>query len=173
MQALRLLFLPSGRLPPRAFGVAVIAVYLAGAAVQWLTVPAVISRVGFWPFAGVQAALIWIWYVLHAKRLHDAGRPAGLAMAAALLYALSIVLLVIVAAAFFPPHAGATTDANTTSALGLILLIAIMATLVGAPSYDLGWFIVTILIALAFVPVIVAVAVTLWAATRPSGEPEM
>jgi len=60
------------------------------------------------------------------------------------------------------------TDANPTGALGLILLLSIIAALAGSSSYDVGWVVVVILMVLAFLPVVVAVAVTLWAATRPS-----
>jgi uncharacterized membrane protein YhaH (DUF805 family) len=166
MQALRFLFSPFGRLGPQAFAVAVIALYAAGAASQWLTVPGVVARNGLWPFLLAQAVLIWVWFALHAKRLRDADRSTGLAAGAALLYALAVVLLLIVATAFFTTSAA--TGANPTGALGLILLLSIVASLAGSSSYDLGWFVVVILMALAFLPVVVAVAVTLWAATRPS-----
>jgi uncharacterized membrane protein YhaH (DUF805 family) len=168
MQALRFLFSPSGRLGPQAFAVAVIAVYAAGAVSQWLTAPGVVARNGLWPFVLAQAVLIWVWFALHAKRLRDADRSTGLAAGAALLYALAVVLLLIVATAFFTTSPSAATGANPTGALGLILLLSIVASLAGSSSYDLGWFVVVILIALAFLPVVVAVAVTLWAATRPS-----
>ena len=36
-----------------------------------------------------------MWFALHAKRLRDAGRPIGLAIAIAILYALAIVLLML------------------------------------------------------------------------------
>jgi len=168
MQALRFLFSPSGRLGPQAFAVAVIAVYAAGAASQWLTVPGVVARNGLWPFALAQAVLIWVWFALHAKRLRDANRSTGLAAGASLLYALSVVLLLIVAMAFFTASPSATTNAHATGALGLILLLSIVTTLAGSSSYDLGWFAVVILMLLAFLPIVVTVAVTLWAATRPS-----
>jgi uncharacterized membrane protein YhaH (DUF805 family) len=170
MQMLRFPFSPSGRLGPRAFAFSVIAVYAAGAASQWLTLPGVIAREGLWPFAATQAGLIWVWFVLHAKRLHDAGRPIGLAAGASLLYALAVVLLMIVATAFFTTSPGAAGDASATGARGLILLTTIVATLAGASSYDLGWFIVAILMLLAVVPLAVAIAVTVWAATRPSAD---
>jgi uncharacterized membrane protein YhaH (DUF805 family) len=168
MQALRFLFSPSGRLGPQAFAVAVIVVYVAGAASQWLTVPGVVARNGLWPFVLAQAVLIWVWFALHAKRLRDAGRSTGLAAAAGLLYALAVVLLLIVATAFFSTSPSAMSSANPTGALGLILLLSIVAALAGSASYDVGWFVVVILMALAFLPIVVAVAVTLWAATRPS-----
>ena len=66
--------------------------------------------------------------------------------------------------------AGEVPDANAASALGLILLVSIVAILLGSPHYDLAWLMVAILLLIAFVPVIVAVVVSLWAATRPSAE---
>ena len=87
-----------------------------------LTGSSVVLRAGLWPFLFVQALLIWIWFAVHAKRLHDAGQSAGFAAGVAILYALSIALLVIVAASFYGALAGQMPfeDANTASALGLI-----------------------------------------------------
>ncbi|MGD0027130.1 MAG: hypothetical protein ABSC37_21325 [Xanthobacteraceae bacterium] len=170
MQALRFLFSPSGRIRPQPFAFSVIAIYVAGAASQWLTVPDVIAWGGLWPFMIVQGLLIWVWFALHAKRLRDAGRAIGLAVGVSLLYTLSVVLLLIVVAAFFNTAAVAATDANTTSALGLILLVSIVTILLALPHYDFTWAIVAVLTAMAFVPVVVALALTLWAATRPSSE---
>jgi len=170
MQALRFLFSPHGRLSPQPFAFAVVAVYAAGIASQWLTTPEVIARAGLWPFTIAQAVLIWVWFALHAKRLRDAGRAVGLAAGVSLLYALSVALLIIVAASFFNTLAGEVTDANTASALGLLLLVSIIAILLGSPHYDFAWLLVMVLTLLAFVPVIVAVIFTVWAVTRPSRE---
>ena len=81
---------------------------------------------------------------------------------------LSIVLLVILAGAFFNTAAADAADANTAGALGLILLVAVVAALAGSAHYDVAWLLVTALTLIAFVPVIVALLFTLWAATRPS-----
>jgi uncharacterized membrane protein YhaH (DUF805 family) len=167
MQALRFLFSSSGRLAPRAFIFAALAVYVAGAAAQGLTAPNILAHAGLWPFAAAQAVLIWIWYALHARRLHDADLSASLAAGAAVLYALSIVLLLTLATGFFATSAAGTADPNATGALALILLASVIAALAQSGSHDIGWFIVTALVALAFLPMIVALAVTLWAATRP------
>ena len=78
------------------------------------------------------------------------------------------LLLIIVTASFYNALAGEVPDANAASALGLILLVSIVAILLGSPHYDLAWLMVAILLLIAFVPVIVAVVVSLWAATRPS-----
>src|ERR1700757_474474 len=109
MQGLHLLFSPSGRLGPRTFIVAVGRVYVAAPASQALTLRGVIKSAGLWPFLAAQIVLVWIWYVLHAKRLRDAGKPVGLAVAACLLYMLSVALLVIIAGAFYSALAGQST----------------------------------------------------------------
>lgn len=170
MRALRFLLSPSGRLSPQPFVVAAIVVYLAGAASHALTMPTTMAHTGPWLFAAVQALLIWVWYVLHARRLRDAGRSVGPAIGASLVYALSIILLLILATSFYAPLAGQVSEANSTSALGLILLVSIIAVLLGSSQYDLTWLVVAILVLLSLLPVILAVGVTVFAATRPSGE---
>ncbi len=170
METLRLIFSPSGRLAQRPFVVAAIIVYLAGIASHLLTGSSVVSHAGLWPFLLVQVLLIWIWFAVHAKRLHDAGRTAGLAAGVAVLYALSIALLVIVVVSFYHPLAGQLPfeDANSAAAVGLILLLSVIAILLGAPHYDLAWLMVAVLLLIALVPVVLAFAVTVWAAMRPS-----
>jgi uncharacterized membrane protein YhaH (DUF805 family) len=170
MQALRFLFSPSGRLSRQAFVVAAIVVYLVGAASHLLTTPQPIAHGGLWLFAAAQALLIWIWFVLHARRLRDAGHGVGLAAGASLLYALSVLLLFILAASFSTNLGGEVSDPNAASALGLILLVSIIAILVGSPHYDLTWLVVAILLVISFVPVIFALGVTVWAASQRSGE---
>ena len=161
---------PSGRLAPQPFVATALAVYAAGIGAQWLTMSNVLAHAGIWPFAIAQAVLIWVWYVLHARRLHDAGRSADLAAGAAALYALSIVLLLIVALNFFKPFAG-SVEPNATSALNIVLLVAVIAALTQTSGHDVGAVILAICIVMAFLPALVAVAVTLWAATRPTAKP--
>ena len=170
MQRLRLIFSTSGRLAPPPFVFSAIVVYAVGLASQWLTVPNILARAGLAPFAIVQALLIWVWIALHAKRLRDCGRPIGLAVGIGLLYALSVVLLLIVANAFFDISTTHATDANTTSALGLLMLAFTIATLLGSPHYDVTWLLVAVLTVIALAPIVLAVGLTLWAATRPRRE---
>jgi uncharacterized membrane protein YhaH (DUF805 family) len=170
MQGLGLLFAPSGRLGPRAFIIAIVLVYIAAAASQALTMPGVIKSAGLWPFLVAQIVLIWIWYALHAKRLHDAGKPVGLAIATSLLYMLAVALLVILAGAFYGASAVQGTDSNATSALELILFVSIIAVLSGQPPDSLAWLMVAILVVIAYLPLVLAVVTTAWAATRPTAE---
>jgi uncharacterized membrane protein YhaH (DUF805 family) len=167
MRTLRLLFSPSGQLERRDFVLAALGVYTAGAASQWLTAPGVITHSGVWPFAIVQVVLIWIWFSLHAKRLHDADRSAGIAAAAAILYLLAVALLLVLLSSLFGDLSAQAHDPNATSALTLILFIWIVAILSDAPGANFYWLGVLVLAAAAL-PIIFTFVVTLWAATRPS-----
>jgi uncharacterized membrane protein YhaH (DUF805 family) len=168
MDALRLLFSPSGRLGPQAFIFNVIAVYAIGVAAQWFAAPQIQGNTGIWPFAAMQALLIWIWYALHAKRLRDADRPSGLAAGAALLYALSVVLLLIVATNFFRPYIGGPSDPTATAVLNVTVFLAVLLELTRTSVRDVNTLVVGVFVIMALLPTIVALAVTVWAASRPS-----
>jgi uncharacterized membrane protein YhaH (DUF805 family) len=169
MRTSRLLFSPSGLLGRQAFVLAVIGVYAAGLASQWLTAPGVVARGGVWPFAVVQVTLTWIWFSLHAKRLRDADRSVGVAAAAAIVYFLALMLLLVLLGTVFGEVSNEAHDANETSALTLILFIWIIAILSGAPGANLYWLGVLILV-IAALPIIFTAAVTLWATILPSVE---
>jgi uncharacterized membrane protein YhaH (DUF805 family) len=169
MQTLRFLFSPSGRLRPQAFILTALSVYAAGAASQWLTAPGFITRGGVWPFAFVQVLLTWIWFSLHAKRLHDADRSAVIAGAAAILCLLAMTLLLFLIGTLSGALSTQADDPNATSALTLILFIWIVAILSGAPGANFYWL-GLLMLAVAALPIIFTVVVTLWAATRPSLE---
>jgi uncharacterized membrane protein YhaH (DUF805 family) len=161
---------PNGRLKPQPFVYGAAAIYLFGTASHLLTTPAVMARGGLWPFVAVQLVLMWLWFVLHAQRLHDAGRSAGLVLGVGLLYVLSIGLLLIVADGFFDTSDSPMMDPNAAGAVELILLLYVIATLLGSMHYDFAWVVVTILTLIAFLPIVVALGFTLWTATRPSAD---
>jgi hypothetical protein len=159
---------PQGRLRPQPFLTSIAVVYLVGVASHWLTFPVVTARIGLLPFAAAQALLTWIWFILHAKRLYDAARGYGLAVAVALLYLLSLVLLLILATNFLAGSESTLGNASATSALELILLLYIITTLAGSLHYDLTSIVVGILTLCAFAPILIALVFTLWTATRTS-----
>ena len=151
---------PQGRLRPQPFLISIAAVYLVGAASYLLTVSDVTARIGLWPFAAVQALLTWIWFTLHAKRLHDAACGHVLAIAVALLYLLLSVLVLLLLAPL--------VDGMPSSAPGLILLLYIIMTLAGSLRYDLTSIVVIVLTLSSFAPILIALGFTLWTATRTS-----
>jgi hypothetical protein len=102
---------------PRPFIVAVCGLYLLGVAVQWLTVPPVLARAGLWPFLLAQAVLTGAWYVLHARRLHDAGRGSAATQGVAMIHILAVVLLALIGAFYTDEAPG---DGNTPESLRLV-----------------------------------------------------
>jgi uncharacterized membrane protein YhaH (DUF805 family) len=164
MNIFDLLLSPRGRLGAQPFVSAALVVYLLGVASQFLTSFDVLRRAGLWLFVAAQLVLIWIWFCLHAKRLHDAGRSSGLALGVALLYLLSVVLLLIVADGFVASAGQPLGDANASAALWLILVLYILSALGGSTQYDLAWVVVAILSFMAIVPTVLALVLTAWAA---------
>jgi hypothetical protein len=160
--------LSSGRMAPLPFAVAVIAVYLVSFASQLLLAPPVTRWAGVWAFALVQAALIWLWIVLHGNRLRDAGRPTGLAIGVACVYALEVLLLLllvwlILSAGFNRPD----EPAADASILHLFVIMYLLATLTGDPGLGelQAWMIGFVV--LLVLPLLIALCFSFWAGTRP------
>jgi uncharacterized membrane protein YhaH (DUF805 family) len=162
MESLAFWFSPSGRIAPKPFARGILAVYAAAALSLLLMSAPVMLRVGFAPFAFVQALSCWAWFCLHAKRLRDAGRDAGAALAVAGLYALAIVLLLLVLTLAAPLRGGGQAPAaGATDAWSDLFALA------GGDS-DLGLFayVGAGMLALIVLPMLTAVAFSIWAATR-------
>ena len=164
MHKLATFFSPQGRLRRQPFVIGIALVYLAAGASHLLTVSDVTARIGLLPFAAIQAVLTWLWFTLHAKRLHDGGRGHGVALALATAYLLALLLLLISATVI---------DGGVNSALELILLLYIVMALGGWPHYVLSSdvltsFVADVLALCALAPSVIAPLFTVWAATRPS-----
>src|SRR5262249_42605091 len=104
MQSLALFFSARGRLAPRAFAASAAAVYGTAFLSQLLISAPVMLHAGLAPFALVQAIATWSWFCLHAKRLRDADRGIGVAVAIAVLYALAGIPFLPLLALFLPPR---------------------------------------------------------------------
>jgi uncharacterized membrane protein YhaH (DUF805 family) len=164
----------SGRLRPKPFWLAVVALYAAALAAQMLTAPAAVARIGVWPFAVAQGVLIWLWYWLHARRLRDAGRSPAPALGLAIVNALAILLLVLAVAFFFgtavelPEAAAQTGQVPVTSILGLYVFFYLVGMVWGPPGAGLLGVMLAILVLAACAPALIALGFTVWAGTRPS-----
>lgn len=167
MESLALFFSASGRIGPRAFTVAIAIVYLAGLCSHLLLASPVVARGGIFPFAAAQAATIWSWYALHAKRLRDAGRSPGTALAIVILYVLAMVLLVLLMTLLMGPGTGGMRHDLGANLSGVLAMVALVTAL-SAPS-DLGLFFYPALAALIMIvaPMLLALGFSIWAASRP------
>src|SRR5262249_27618986 len=127
-----------------------------------LTSAPVMLRAGLAPFALAQAIATWSWFCLHAKRLRDADRGIGAAVAIAVLYALAGILVLLLVASILPPRRAAQA-ASGGDVLGLFLLIATWMADPGFSAYVAAGFFV-----LFSAPVPMAIVFSIWAAPRPA-----
>lgn len=168
MNPVAIAFSPSGRLTRQPFAIAVIAVYFLGLASQGLLTGPVLYRAGLFPFILLHAALLWVWYAIHVKRLRDAGRGIGSAAGIAIVNVLAIILLLLVISFLISPVEGQPGE-TAGSVLGTwIVLIFLIKILSGATS--LGWLgtLLLTLFAIAMFPVLLAFGFSIYAGTRRS-----
>jgi uncharacterized membrane protein YhaH (DUF805 family) len=168
MDPLTSIFSTTGRLAPKPFMLAAIAVYFVSFMSQFLLAAPIAARASVIPFLLVQIACAWAWYGLHVRRLRDAGRPTGSAVALTILYALAIVLLLLVMLALNAGQAPGTEGHPFAGAMQIFLILFLIGMLVKDPSLGAFAYVLLGVIGLVLVPIMIAIAFTLWAATRPS-----
>jgi uncharacterized membrane protein YhaH (DUF805 family) len=130
----------------------------------------VMLRIGLAAFALVQAMAIWAWFCLHSKRLRDADRPIGSAVAIVVLYALAMILLllIIVLVVGMTPGADAATAGGRTDVLISSYLVR---TLAGDPEPGFFAYVAVGILALIFAPMLIGMGFSIWAGTRPRAAP--
>jgi uncharacterized membrane protein YhaH (DUF805 family) len=164
----------SGRIAPRPFALCAVAVYLASFLSQFLLAAPITARASVVPFLAVQIAIAWAWYALHVRRLRDAGRPTGSAIALTILYALAIVLLLLVMLAIDAPGQPAGPEATPfASVFQVFLVLFLIGTILGDPNLGMFGYVILGVMALMMLPFVIAIVFTIWVATRPPApEPE-
>jgi uncharacterized membrane protein YhaH (DUF805 family) len=158
----------SGRLAPKPFAFGAVAVYVASFFSQFLLATPVTARASVIPFLVLQIVIAWIWYGLHVRRLRDAGHPAGAAIALTILYALGIVLLLLVMLAIDAP--GQPTGPEETpyaDVFQIFLILFLIGIILRDPNLGIFGYIMLGVIGLALLPIVIAIAFTVWTATRP------
>jgi uncharacterized membrane protein YhaH (DUF805 family) len=170
MDSLAVVFSPSGRLAPKPFAIGVVAVYALMFLSPMLLSSPLSARGGIVPYAVAQAVLTWAWYVLHAKRLRDAGRGTGWALAIAILYALSVVLFLLVALGLYDVSAKAGgTIQEQSGALGpLVIFLFFVAMFTGDPGMSVLFYSALAVAVVVYLPFLAALVLSIVAGTRPS-----
>jgi uncharacterized membrane protein YhaH (DUF805 family) len=172
MDEIGLFFSTKGRIGQRAFGWCVLAVYVAGFFSQALLSGDVIVRAGLAPFILVHAALIWTWLALHIKRLRDANEgPAG-AIGVAIVYSLAVGFLVLVISLFtgFAAHSDRPPGTPLSAGEAIVALFVIIVIFNLLFSGDFGLFatLITILVAIACLPLLISFLFSLRTGLRQS-----
>ena len=157
-----------GRLAPRPFALGVLGVWVAGIASQFLLTGEVIARAGVWPFIAAQAALIWVWLVLHIRRLRDAGQEPSAAIGVTLIYGLSIGLMVMLILFFTHPDAVAPRGGGSPASDAAIgtLLVVFLFNILFTPDFGVFSTIFKGLILIAFLPAVISLLFSVRTAMR-------
>lgn len=157
----------AGRLARGPFLAAAMAVYLLSFVSQMLLSEPVMARMSVAPFVLVQIVLIWLWIVVHRRRLRDAGRPTAIVIGVALVYALEMLLLTLLIWILSPTGStgGVSTDAGI---FRLFAILYLMGAMTGDPGLGHLQIWLTGMAVVMFLPVVIALAFSLWVATRPS-----
>jgi uncharacterized membrane protein YhaH (DUF805 family) len=164
MGLFKLALSPAGRVSPRLFARAVTAVYVAGVLSFLLLTASVTAVSGVLAFVLAQAVVIWAWLALHAKRLRDADRPIGLALAIAALYALSVVLLLLLIVLIMAGDAPADDAPRRT--IDLFMVISSLGAIVQHPRIGATGSLIIGFLALSLMPAAIALFFSVWAGTR-------
>lgn len=157
----------SGRIAPRPFALKVTVVYAVSFLSQFLLAAPVMAHASVVPFLVVQIAIAWTWYALHVRRLRDAGRPGGSALALTLLYLLAIVLLLLATLATNDSASGGE-GAPFAAVVQIFLLLFLIGTVLGDPALGMFGYVMLAVLALVMLPIVMALAFTVWAGTRPT-----
>jgi uncharacterized membrane protein YhaH (DUF805 family) len=168
MESIALLFSFSGRVARKPFALAAGAVYLVSFLSQFLLAAPVVMRASILPFLLVQILTGWAWTALHIKRLRDAGRPIGGAIALAILFALGLILFLIVIAILVQPATSGPNAAPATDYGQVLLLIFLIAILLNTPSLGVFAYVIFAVLVLVMLPILIAVGFTIWVGTRPT-----
>jgi uncharacterized membrane protein YhaH (DUF805 family) len=128
----------------------------------------VIAQFSVAPFVLVQIALVWLWIVVHGRRLRDAGEPTGIVIGVAAVYALEVLFLALLSwflSSAAGPAGGASTDAGI---FHLFIILYLLGALSGDPG--LGGLQIWLMgfAAVMFLPILIAIGFSFWVAMRPS-----
>src|SRR5687767_2976127 len=160
-----------GRLARKPFALGLLGVWIAGIATQLLLTGEILGGVGVWPFIAAQAALTWVWLVLHIRRLRDAGQGAAPAFGVALIYLLSIALLVLLVAFFTHPEAAGPLSVGDSPARGAAIgtvLVVFLFNILFTPDFGVFSTIFKGLILIAFLPAVISLLFSIRTGLRPS-----
>ena len=158
----------SGRIAPRPFALKVTVVYAVSFLSQFLLAAPVMAHASVVPFLVVQIAVAWSWYTLHVSRLRDAGRPTGAALALTLLYFLAIVLLLLATLATNDAASGRGAEGAPPAVVQIVLLLFLIGAVLGDPNLGMFGYVMLAVLALVMLPIVMALAFTVWAGTRPT-----
>ncbi|MGD9921934.1 MAG: hypothetical protein AB7V13_10865 [Pseudorhodoplanes sp.] len=160
---------PSGDLEQGPYALALAGLLFGAILSNILSAPAITTGFGLWPFIVTQLVLLWLWYVLTAKRLRNAERSVLGVTAVALIALIAIVLLFVIlqlqAGEANPSLAGPWLPAS----IGVLLYpLVFLLNVVTGPAANPQDSTIAVLSLFALAPLLLMIWYSAWAAMQPS-----
>lgn len=161
--------LPSGELRQGPFVRSMLALLVGATLSHLLTAPAVMAQLGILPFVVMQIVLVWWWFCLIVKRLHDAERSILGVTAVALISFIAVLFLaVMLVQQVSDPNAGVAAPWLPAS-IGLMLYpFTFIVNLVTEPAASTQDLHIALLALLIIAPPLLTIGWSAWAALQPS-----
>lgn len=175
MNVLDLLFSPKGTIKPQPFAIVVIGIYVINILAGSILDGQFVMRAGIWPYVGLQLLLTWIWFVVHRKRLADAGKGYAMAASLAFIYLVGVLILAGFMAASAPAVLDKVDPADPrVSLFGVIVAVLFINTLFTGDFFLIALFIFLLLgLPLLFALIVVIYSIVTGARTSLSQEPPL
>ena len=158
-----------GSIKPLPFAIAVTAIYAVNLILCNYLSLGFLARGGIIPFLLSQAVLTWGWYVLHARRLADAGQSIWMARSVAVMFFLFICMVALIAMGTQPPPQTNQTETTLGGAISLILFAFLLT---GSGFGGLSYFFAAVVALPLFVALLVF-AYSIFVGMRRSSMPDL
>jgi len=161
--------IPSGDLEQGPFVRSLCALLVGFMLSHMLTAPAISGAIGILPFVVTQLALLWWWFALVVKRLHNAERSILGVGAVAFIDLISILLFtVLLVLQFADLTAGAAAPWVPASVSLLIYPFVFLLNVITGPPANAQDAHIAFLAAFVMAPLLLTIWYSVWAALQPS-----
>ncbi len=162
-------FSPSGELEQGPYVRSMLALLIGAVLSHLLTAPVALAQFGILPFVIVQFVIVWWWFCLIVKRLHDAERSILGVTAVALISFIAVLFLAVMLVLQVSDTSAGTLAPWLPASIGLLLYpFVFFFNLVTGPAANAQDLHVALLALLIVAPPLLTIWWSVWAALQPS-----
>lgn len=161
--------LPSGELEQGPYVRSMLALLIGAVLSHLLTAPAAMAQLGILPFVIMQIVLVWWWFCLIVKRLHDAERSILGVTAVALISFIAVLFLAVMLVLQVSDTSAGVAAPWLPASIGLLLYpFVFFFNLVTGPAANSQDLHIALLALLTVAPPLLTIWWSVWAALQPS-----
>ncbi|ARQ01420.1 DUF805 domain-containing protein [Pseudorhodoplanes sinuspersici] len=162
-------FSPSGELEQGPYVRSMLALLIGAVLSHLLTAPAVLTQLGILPFLIVQIVIVWWWFALIVKRLHNAERSILGVTAVALISFTAVIFLAVMLVLQVSDTSANAVGSWLPASIGLLLYpFVFFFNLVTGPATSAQDLHIALLALMIVAPPLLTIWWSVWAALQPS-----